>query len=60
MVAITKKEKAPKQTLFVNNIELISDKILADFILNRNNKSLRELKGKISFVEDYNYKLMRF
>ena len=38
---------------------LLSDKILAEFITIRNKKSLKDLKGKISFSEDYDYKLMR-
>ncbi|MCL1933826.1 MAG: hypothetical protein FWF53_08485 [Candidatus Azobacteroides sp.] len=35
------------------------DKVLADFIAGRNNKSLKDLKGKISFRDDYDYKSMR-
>ena len=38
---------------------LLFDKILTDFIANRNKKSLKDLKGKISFIDDYDYKLMR-
>ena len=37
----------------------LSDKILTDFIAGRNKKSLKDLKGKISFRENYDYKLMR-
>ena len=37
----------------------LSDKILESFISDRNKKSLKDLKGKISFREDYDYKLMR-
>jgi len=37
----------------------LSDKILADFIADRNKKSLKDLKGKIVFREDYDYKSMR-
>ena len=36
-----------------------SDKFLTDFIAGRNKKSLKDLKGKISFRDDYDYKLMR-
>jgi len=36
-----------------------SDRILTDFIADRNKKSLKDLKGKISFRDDYDYKSMR-
>jgi hypothetical protein len=35
------------------------DRVLNDFIMNRNRKTLKDLKGKISFSEDYDYKSMR-
>ena len=38
---------------------ILRDKILTDFIAGRNKKSLKDLKGKISFRDDYDYKLMR-
>ena len=38
---------------------VLYDEILADFITVRNKKSLKDLKGKISFSDDYDYKLMR-
>ena len=38
---------------------ILPDKILTDFIAGRNKKSLKDLKGKISFRDDYDYKLMR-
>ena len=37
----------------------LPDKVLTDFLAGRNNKSLKELKGKISFRDGYDYKLMR-
>ena len=37
----------------------LSDKVLEDFISGRKEKSLKDLKGKISFREDYDYKSMR-
>jgi len=37
----------------------IFDKILSDFIIHRNKKSLKDLKDKIAFREDYDYKSMR-
>jgi len=41
------------------NAHILSDKILSDFIVHRNKKSLKDLKGKIAFREDYDYKSMR-
>jgi len=38
---------------------VLSDKILTDFMANRGGKSLKDLKGKIAFREDYDYKSMR-
>jgi hypothetical protein len=38
---------------------LLIDKILTDFIVARNKKSIKDLRGKISFSTDYDYKLMR-
>ena len=40
--------------------EILPDKILTDFIAGRNKKSLKDLKGKICFTDEYNYKLMRY
>ena len=38
---------------------MLSDKILADFIADRSKKSLKDLRGKIVFRDDYDYKSMR-
>jgi len=38
---------------------ILSDKVLTDFIIRRNKKSLKDLKGKIAFSDDYDYKSMR-
>jgi len=38
---------------------ILSDKVLTDFIAGRNKKSLKDLKGKIGFRDDYDYKSMR-
>jgi hypothetical protein len=38
---------------------ILSDKLLNDIMVRRNKKSLKDLKGKISFKDDYDYKLMR-
>jgi hypothetical protein len=32
---------------------------LTEYVMNRKQKSIKELKGKIKFREDYDYKLMR-
>jgi len=37
----------------------ITMSVIEDFIANRKKKSLKDLKGKISFSENYDYKLMR-
>ena len=41
------------------NADICTDKVLADFITRRNKKSLKDLKGKIVFRDDYDYKSMR-
>jgi hypothetical protein len=41
------------------NAIIFSDKILNDFVINRNNKTLKDLRGKISFRDNYDYKLIR-
>ena len=51
-------EKKRKISTRLHSI-VLSDKILESFISDRNKKSLKDLKGKISFREDYDYKLMR-
>jgi hypothetical protein len=51
-------EKKRKNSSRPHSIALF-DKILEGFISDRNKKSLKDLKGKISFREDYDYKLMR-
>jgi hypothetical protein len=38
---------------------ILPTKIISDFIVGRNKKSLKDLKGKISFRDDYDYKSMR-
>ena len=53
-VAIEKK----KRILTHRTTVALSDKILEDFIIHRKRKSLKDLKGKISFSEDYDYKLL--
>ena len=48
-----------KNLTLMTGVNLLSDKVLTDFIINRNRKSLKDLKGKISFREGYDYKSMR-
>ena len=38
---------------------ILPDKVLTDFISDRNKKTLKDLRGKISFRDDYDYKSMR-
>ncbi len=35
------------------------NRVLSDFVLKRKEKNLKDLKGKISFREDYDYKSLR-
>ena len=42
-----------------SKMNMLSDKILTNFIADRNKKSLKDLKGKIVFRDDYDYKSMR-
>ena len=42
-----------------DRINVLSDRVLTDFIVGRNKKTLQDLKGKISFRDDYDYKSMR-
>jgi hypothetical protein len=37
----------------------ISNKTLTNFIVGRKMKTLKDLKGKIVFIDDYDYKSMR-
>jgi hypothetical protein len=45
--------------LDIQKSTILSDKLLNDIMVRRNKKSLKDLKGKISFKDDYDYKLMR-
>jgi hypothetical protein len=55
MTTIIKEEKISTRRKAV----VLFDKVLTDFIAGRNKKSLKELRGKINFRDDYDYKLMR-
>ena len=46
---IEKERKIPTRRKTI----VLSDEILADFIICRKKKSLKDLKGKISFNDDY-------
>ena len=61
---IEKKEKISiRRNEFANLTKLesiiLSDKVLSNFIAGRKKKSLKDLKGKIAFRNDYDYKLIR-
>ena len=51
--------KEVSSSVFALNANILSDKVLKDYIIHRNKKSLKDLKGKISFRDDYDYKSMR-
>jgi hypothetical protein len=38
---------------------VLFDKTLSDFVAIKNKKSLKELRGKIDFIDGYDYKSMR-
>ena len=59
MATTIEKEISTRRANLASRAKLKSDKVLTDFIAERNNKSLKDLKGKISFRDDYDYKLMR-
>ena len=60
MIATTiEKDISICETEYSLNANILSDIILTDFIIRRNKKSLKDLKGKIAFREDYDYKSMR-
>ena len=48
-----------RESLVQRKAVIFSDTILIDFIAGRNKKSLKDLKGKINFKDDYDYKSMR-
>jgi hypothetical protein len=54
-IAIEKKRRISTRRKAIT----LFDNVLLDFISGRNKKSLKDLKGKISFREDYDYKSMR-
>ena len=51
-------EEALKLSLYKTKKELIH-KALEEFIQNRKRRDLRELKGKVNFDEEYDYKELR-
>ena len=48
-----------KKNPTLRKTDILSDIVIKDFITGRKKKSLKDLKGKISFKDDYNYKLLR-
>ena len=59
MIATIENEISSCKTGFALNADVLSDKLLMDFIVRRNKKALKDLKGKIAFRDDYDYKSMR-
>ena len=51
--------KGVSSSIYALNANILSDKVLTDYMIHRNKKSLKDLKGKISFRDDYDYKSMR-
>jgi Arc/MetJ family transcription regulator len=51
-------EEALKLSRYKTKKELVH-KALEEFIQNRKRRDLRELKGKVNFDEDYDYKELR-
>ena len=51
-------EEALKLSRYKTKKELIH-KALEEFVQNRKRRDLRELKGKVNFKNDYNYKELR-
>jgi hypothetical protein len=56
MATIIKKER---RSPAYQRTTSISNKNLINFVSDRNRKSLKDLKGKISFRDDYDYKSIR-
>jgi hypothetical protein len=49
-----------KREISINRkAETSSDKVLTDFMVGRNRKSLKDLRGRISFRDGYDHKLLR-
>ena len=56
MATIVEKERTISTR---RKVVVLQNKVLTDFLTGRNKKSLKDLKGKISFIDDYDYKSMR-
>ena len=52
-------EKFVMETMVKEKESLTRKVLVTNFSINRNRKTLKDLKGKISFRDDYNYKSMR-
>lgn len=53
----TKRKQTLKKTSSANKIN--ARQAVTDFALNRKSKTLKDLKGRILFIEDYDYKTLR-
>lgn len=54
----TKRKQTTKKTGSAFN-KTSAGKVVMDFALTRKSKTLKDLKGRISFREDYDYKSLR-
>ena len=52
-------EEAFKYSRAISTKRELIEAALTEYVNNRKRKNLRELKGKIKFREDYDYKAMR-
>ena len=52
-------EEALKLSDNVTTKKELVELALKEYVMNRKRKNLKELRGKIAFSEDYNYKKMR-
>jgi len=59
IVTTIEKEVSTCKIGFALNADILSYRVLMDYMIRRNKKSLKDLKGKIAFRDDYDYKSMR-
>ena len=52
-------EEAFKYSIDIHTKKELVETALKEYVQNRKLKDLRELKGKVMFAEDYDYKKMR-
>lgn len=52
-------QEAFKYSLNISTKKALIEKALIEYVNNRKRKTFRDLRGKIQFQEDYDYKSMR-